>query len=1588
MADLVVDTSAQRVAAAGLRAVGRSASDLHARGDRLAMLAPGVGAPEPARAVGEFLGAWSYGMGVIGHQVAELAGMLEGAAVAFEAVEAHLTASEPPGPSSIPVPDPPPLPAPVGARWGDVPWTRVPVQLSAAKSPRQLIPGEPQDVDQLAAATRDFAVTAADGANALGALTLGGWVGAAATVFAAELDEAPRRLHVAVEAFAQASTALRRHAAVLSDAQLVAAVALQMWQETEAASQMWRGVTIGPDTLPPSDTDPGLDGMARAAAVLARAREDVAESGLALVSVLDEAASTAPKDPGLLARFARTVRGFAGGLGEGGAGILTGAVGIVGLAARLNPARALVDPHGYLDAVEKFGAGVAAAATHPRDTLAAVTDWHTWTTDPARAAGRLAPDLLLAIATAGAGTAARAASRAGDLGDVSRLGPATRAVDDLRLPRDAAKPLECRRTCGDPVDVASGDVILAQTDVTLPGLLALVLSRTHVSSYRLGRWFGPSWASTLDQRVEVEPDAVHLIGEDGTRLVYPVPADGQSVLPAHGPQRPLTRTDTGWAVTDSWSGRTLHFSPGPDPTASPLRAITDRNSHRVEFDYTEDGAPAAVRHSGGYQIRVETEAGRVTALRLHTGEGEVTLVRYGYDQRGNLAEIVNSSGMALRLTYDQDGRLASWRDRNDVRYAYRYDESGRCIATTGDGGYLDATFAHDPTTRTTTVTDSLGHATEFGLDDAGRVVREVDALGHATAFDWNERDRLLARTDPLGRITRHTWDSAGDLVAITRADGLATAIGYDDRHLPIEVVHPDGARWAYAYDRSGNLVATTDPLGATTSYAYADGSLTEITDALGFRTRIDNDPAGLPTAVTEPTGARTRYDRDAFGRVSALTDPVGGVTHLSWTVEGKLATRTLPDGASERWDYDGEGNPRTHTDPLGQTTTFEYTSFDLPAARTGPDGACTTYTYDTELRLVAVTDPAGLVWSYQRDAVGNIVAETDVNGRHLRYAYDPARQLVASVNGVDQTTRITRDDLGNVTERRSPDAVTTFAYDAAGRLVGATNPDATLTFDRDALGRVTAETCNGAVLTSTYDALGRRTHRRTPAGVESRWDYGPGAAPLALHTAGTTVAYAYDPAGRQIEQLVGDHTVLTKTWDANHRLLTQSVGDSIHRAYRYRADGNLVGIDDSAAGPRTFDLDPVGRVLTARGPDRVEEYSYDLSGNVVPRAHGSDGFDQVGTLVRRAGRDRYEHDAGGRTVLRQRERLSAGPATWHYTWDADDRLVAVTTPDGTRWRYRYDPLGRRIAKERLTPDGSDAAETTCYTWDGSTLAEQARTGTESDVRRTITWDYEPGSFRPIGQRLRSGGANDQAGVDEEFFAIATDLIGTPSELVALDGTLSALANTTLWGAQLGDHPVEQICPLRFPGQYYDAETSFHYNHHRYFSPSEAQYVSPDPLGLLAGPNPIAYVLNPTTWTDPLGLMSCTADPITDPRTLDIGGGTFPGSDVKSIVRTPDGVLSVNPDITHGPSVVGRSQQLPFADRSFSSITMNHFPSDQFGGGTLSEAARVIRPGGSLSITTGRRADVASIVSELQSLGFITRVGRAEGGMPWITATFG
>ncbi|MGI5427983.1 DUF6531 domain-containing protein [Streptomyces sp. CA-179760] len=1030
-------------------------------------------------------------------------------------------------------------------------------------------------------------------------------------------------------------------------------------------------------------------------------------------------------------------------------------------------------------------------------------------------------------------------------------------------------------TRGDPIDLATGEMVMSATDVTLDGVLPLVLERHHRSCVRSGRLLGVSWTCTLDQRLLLDASGVRFTAVDGMVLHYPVPEADAPVLPVTGPAWPLSwdgSAEGELVVHQPETGHTLRFRPllGRAPDVLPLAEIRDRNGNAIDVTYRPDGTPEEVVHHGGYRIGVTCENGRITELALGSHPDRPTLVRYDYDARGNLAAVRNSSGLPLRFAYDDNRRITGWEDRNEVRYRFEYDGQGRCVAGHGQDGFLSYTFAYDDEARRTVAVDSLGHATLYQFNGAYQLIAETDALGHTVTQEWDDRNRLLSRTDQLGRELRVEWDDAGRPTAVRLPDGSVSATRYNELGLPVEITEYDGGVLRQEWDERGNCTSLTTADGATTVFTReSTGALISLTDATGAVYRFINNPAGLATSATDPRGAVSMYTYDPFGRCVTVVDPLGGRTRRTWSVEGLLTSRHDSDGSVQRWTYDGEGNQLTHTDALGRTTSCTYGAFDLLTSRTTPDGVRHTFTHDKELRLLHVTDARGLTWDYRYDAVGNLVAETDFDGRTLTYAYDPARQLLSRVNAVGQTAAFSYDEVGNRIRAVLDGRATTYLHDRSGRLVRAGGPDATLAYDYDLGGRITTETIDGRVLATTYDVLGRPTRRTTPSGAVTTYSYDAAGHRTRLTSVGHTLAFDHDGLGRETTREIDEALTLTQTWDAGDRLRTHqltSMGSAsplTQRSYTYRPDGHVTAYEDRTTGRRTFGLDPAGRVLSVHTGEWTESYAYDARGNQTraawpdrygaPEARGERLYQ--GNRVLRAGDVHYEYDAAGRVVLRRRTRLSRKPDIWRYTWDADDRLTSVITPDGTVWRYLYDPLGRRIAKQRLTPDGRGVAEETRFTWDGPHLVEQTTVGAGAPEVTTVTWERD--GTRPLTQTERTTVADaPQEIVDERFFAIVTDLVGTPTELVSEAGEIAWRSDATLWGLTAPDGAYDTSTPLRFPGQYFDPETQLHYNFFRYYDPINAAYISSDPLGLDAGPNPRAYVPNPLSWLDYLGLLTC------------------------------------------------------------------------------------------------------------------------------------
>ncbi|MFJ9819561.1 putative T7SS-secreted protein [Streptomyces sp. NPDC101151] len=1370
------------------------------------------------------------------------------------------------------------------------------MDLGQTEDKTKLIYGSPGKLRATAGHLNDFSRAFNDVGLGLEGLDSDSLKGQAADAFRKTVKIEPPKWYKGADAFEEAAKALGAFADTVAWAQNQAQTAIDKWKAGTEASEKAADAHQGkvdayrkavdqykdtpedqrdPSQLPPKPgefQDPGKQLMQEAQDILAEARRQRNTAAETARGAVTRARDAAPPKPS----YAEQAKD---GLDEVelmkthfGAGIVKGTAGIVNFARGLNPTDPynITHPAEYLTRLNSTVAGLVTVANDPWGTGKQMLD--TFMKDPGEGLGTLVPDVILTAATGGAGAAAKGVKLTDELADAAKARRARELRETVRRPDG--------KRCGrEPVDFATGRMFLPQEDVLLPGSLPLAFRRDFESSYRAGRWFGESWSSTIDQRLTVDPIGVVFHGEDNLLVPYPHPAPGTPVLPEAGPRWPLERhTDGSYTLTDPDTGIVRHFlaPPGAEPGgngSAPLAEIADRNGHTVIAEYDEDGAPLALTHSGGYRLTFTTEHCRITSLSL----GGTEIARYGYSEEGHLTEVTRSSGTPTRFAYDTESRIVAWTDTNGSSFSFVYDDRDRCVSQTGAEGHLRSEFHYsdrhpDTGLTTTTVTDSLGHLWRYTVNSHLQVVAETWPTGATIRYTYDRDDRLLSRTDPPARAggspgarTEFRWDDEGRLVSTTRPDGSVQTAAYGSDGRPVELVQPGGLRWKQEFDEHGNRLAVTDPAGRTTRYTHdALGHITSVTDPLGATTLLHHNAAGLLMARTAPDGGRTSYVRDAFGRITERTGPSGAAARFEWTPEGRLARFTGPDGAVESWTYDGEGNCLGHTDPEGGTTAFEYTHFDLLTARTDPDGTRHEFTHDTELRLTEVRNPLGLRWSYTYDPVGNLVAETDFDGRTLAYDVDPLGRVLTRTTPLGAAVRYERDLLGQVVRKDAGGAVTTYEYDPAGRLLRAIGPDAELTYAYDRRGRVKTELVDGHALSFGYDAAGRRTRRVTPSGHVTTYTHDSAGRSAALTVADHDIVFTRDAAGRELTRSVGETLTLTSGWDAAGRLTAQEIargGDRLNlRTYAYRDDGHLVAVDDALRGPRRFGLDVTGRVTAVTADRWSESYAYDSAGNNVsaawPDRHaGGDARGErsyTGTRITEAGAVRYVYDDAGRLIRRSKARLSKKRDLWTYAYDAEDRLIEVTTPDGTLWCYRYDPLGRRIAKERMAPDGRTVAERTRFVWDGPVLAEQTtELPGELPHHTTLSWDHE--GLTPVAQTERLIDTATRREIDARFFAIATDLIGTPTELIDQDGRIAWQSRTTLWGITTWNADASAYTPLRFPGQYFDPETGLHYNHHRYYDPQTARYITPDPLGLAPAPNPTAYVHNPHRFSDPLGL---------------------------------------------------------------------------------------------------------------------------------------
>ncbi len=1064
----------------------------------------------------------------------------------------------------------------------------------------------------------------------------------------------------------------------------------------------------------------------------------------------------------------------------------------------------------------------------------------------------------------------------------------------------------CRK-CGDPIDVASGQLLDTRTDIYIPGTIPLEFTRT----YRKGAFglIGRDWAGTWARNLRLDGETALYQDEEGRIVTFHTPFDEIDSGHTRVPHLELMGRKDGEIFLYDRAEQIFHVFDHRIEGRILLSAIEDRNGNRIAFQY--DGADLVrVSHSDGFILDVISHEGliREASLRDHE-QGDCTFA-WDYTGAGRLKEARSSQMGTLYYSYDAKGRVSRWADTNATEVFYEYDATDRIVRSWSTSGHMAVRLIHDPENGRTEVFNSNGDRSLFHYDADGLVWKEVDEAGEVWLTEWDARFNVVKRVNPLGAEVSYAYSDLGFVTSVTDADGATQSWGYDDNGLLTEQTDASGATQSFLYDGDGNLAAVTDPLGGVTSLRRGEKGEVLRIDMPGSRQeRIYYDALMRPRMRTSADGHEERMRYDLEGRLTLVEDAAGSVTRYDLArgpdnPRGAVREITLPDGSTQRMSWDGEGQLASLTDGEGQTRRFSFGAFDLPLSVTDAAGHSLRLEHDSEMRLTAVVNAAGERYEYRYDAVGALVSERDFSGLVTRYLRDAASRVVAKFAPDGTETRYSYSPRGDLIEMQvgHPDGplITRFEYDARGLMTLAENAEARVEYDYDALGRMVAERVDGREIVSSYaDSASRRTERSgdvlplvtgySKAGLPEELriaGHAPltfqrdarGAEVLRQSAEGFALAQGYTPAGRLKTQMAGPIEALPD--EARRGMLSIStrydaLGGSAsrtHRSYDWDRAGRAIRLADKHWGETRYAYDARGQVNLAQRLDRhgVETgrtgFDYDPCRNITA-IRDPQGFTPVaqaaGGRVRQRGRVSYVHDACGRVIQKRVDEPGFRPKIWQMEWNGEDRLVRLETPDGSVWRYGYDALGRRVRRLKLLAGRRDEPDAPgylppgagrAYQWDGDQIVADAPVYADG----TIAWDeaeawiYEPGSFIPVAKV--SG---------DDLWYVTTDHLGTPRELFSEDGQrVMWRADPGLWGRVEPDVPVANddrppaSCAIRFQGQWEDEESGLHYNRFRYYDPEATQYLSPDPIGLAGGVRPQGYVADPNGWVDPLGLAGC------------------------------------------------------------------------------------------------------------------------------------
>ncbi|HCL3907228.1 TPA: RHS repeat protein, partial [Pseudomonas aeruginosa] len=446
----------------------------------------------------------------------------------------------------------------------------------------------------------------------------------------------------------------------------------------------------------------------------------------------------------------------------------------------------------------------------------------------------------------------------------------------------------------------------------------------------------------------------------------------------------------------------------------------------------------------------------------------------------------------------------------------------------------------------------------------------------------------------------------------------------------------------------------------------------------------------------------------------------------------------------------------------------------------------TEYRYDALNRLIerhSPSDPSlDVQYRYDLTADGNkgIGRLGAIEGARdsLVYRYDERGNLVEQVRSIrlDQQTLLDR---------------VTYRYDAANQLLEIGYPSGlAIGYPRNAGGQVASVTL----------AVGDK-------------------APSTL-----VGQIAYLPFGPLLRLTWGNGIALSREYDQDYQLLRQKVGPW-QSDYQHDANGNIQQHRHSLWGTLDYQYDPLDRLTEEHGVQGGRSYAYDAVGN---RTQRSDNPASGGTA---SSQDyQYAPDSNRLTAIGAQAvtsdaagNLTQDRAARKLAYDAQGRLQSVSRDGQQVAEYRYNALGQRIVK--LTPE---SVTTYLYGPDGQLLGEAEHDGSGRKLRAQY---YLWLDSLPLATIDADYDAQGKVG-NPTLLYLHGDHLDTPRLATDASGQIAWQWQSDAFGRGEALSQGSTQVNLRFPGQYYDAESGLHYNYFRDYDPETGRYVESDPVETL------------------------------------------------------------------------------------------------------------------------------------------------------------